>query len=63
MRPDIADPTKWNGPYLNKEIPPDPWGMQYQYLCPGNHNVTTYNVWTVSPKTGEQLGNWTQDVH
>ena len=23
--------TKWNGPYLNKDIPPDPWGRPYVY--------------------------------
>ena len=23
---DLPDPTKWDGPYLAKEIPPDPWG-------------------------------------
>lgn len=26
---------KWNGPYLNKEIPLDPWGGTYRYRNPG----------------------------
>ncbi len=26
---------KWNGPYLKKEIPADPWGNPYQYRSPG----------------------------
>ncbi|MBI1770920.1 MAG: type II secretion system major pseudopilin GspG [Burkholderiales bacterium] len=26
--------TKWNGPYLKKSIPPDPWGRPYRYLSP-----------------------------
>ena len=26
---------KWNGPYLKKEIPADPWGNPYQYRTPG----------------------------
>lgn len=26
---------KWNGPYLKKEIPNDPWGAAYQYRAPG----------------------------
>lgn len=25
---------KWNGPYLRKNIPPDPWGNAYQYRFP-----------------------------
>lgn len=27
--------TKWNGPYLEKVVPPDPWGRPYQYRSPG----------------------------
>ncbi len=26
---------KWNGPYLKKEIPKDPWGNAFQYRSPG----------------------------
>jgi general secretion pathway protein G len=26
---------KWNGPYLKKGIPRDPWGQPYQYRAPG----------------------------
>jgi general secretion pathway protein G len=25
----------WNGPYLNKEIPMDPWGRPYHFRTPG----------------------------
>ncbi len=28
---------KWNGPYLKKEIPKDPWGNAYQYRSPGRN--------------------------
>jgi general secretion pathway protein G len=27
----------WNGPYLPKEIPLDPWGNAYSYKYPGDH--------------------------
>ncbi|MEM5789072.1 MAG: type II secretion system major pseudopilin GspG [Syntrophobacteraceae bacterium] len=27
----------WDGPYLPKEIPPDPWGKAYLYRAPGEH--------------------------
>jgi general secretion pathway protein G len=33
-----APPTsagKWNGPYLKKGVPLDPWGHGYQYRAPG----------------------------
>ena len=26
---------KWNGPYLRKSVPLDPWGRPYQYRAPG----------------------------
>ncbi|HEY6095563.1 MAG TPA: type II secretion system major pseudopilin GspG [Gallionellaceae bacterium] len=32
-KPDNLD--KWNGPYLKKELPDDPWGTAYQYRAPG----------------------------
>jgi general secretion pathway protein G len=28
---------KWEGPYLKKGLPNDPWGKPYQYQCPGTH--------------------------
>ena len=27
--------AKWNGPYLKKGVPKDPWGNPYQYRSPG----------------------------
>jgi general secretion pathway protein G len=29
--------SKWNGPYLQRTVPPDPWGRPYQYRSPGEH--------------------------
>jgi general secretion pathway protein G len=28
---------KWDGPYLKKDMPVDPWGKPYQYVSPGAH--------------------------
>ena len=28
---------KWDGPYLVKEVPVDPWGNPYVYRTPGEH--------------------------
>jgi general secretion pathway protein G len=27
----------WDGPYLPKDVPPDPWGHPYVYRAPGEH--------------------------
>ncbi len=35
VRPDNA--VKWNGPYLRKAAPVDPWGRPYRYKSPGEH--------------------------
>jgi len=32
-----GDANNWNGPYLDGEIPNDPWGRPYEYACPGNN--------------------------
>jgi general secretion pathway protein G len=34
-RPDGID--KWDGPYLRKELPLDPWGNPYVYESPSEH--------------------------
>lgn len=34
---DPGDLEGWNGPYLRKEVPLDPWRRQYQYQSPGEH--------------------------
>jgi len=33
-----ADSPRWNGPYLQKELPLDPWGNAYIYKRPGTNN-------------------------
>jgi general secretion pathway protein G len=30
-----ANEPKWNGPYLRKSVPLDPWGRPYLYRLPG----------------------------
>lgn len=41
LRLPIAGPQakNWNGPYLRKGIPKDPWGRNYIYTSPGRHKV------------------------
>ena len=28
----------WDGPYIQEDIPLDPWGKPYIYRCPGEHD-------------------------
>lgn len=35
VQPD--DVEKWDGPYLPKDVPLDPWGHPYEYKFPGEH--------------------------
>ena len=37
LRVKPPDATTWNGPYIEKEIPKDPWGHDYVYKFPGEH--------------------------
>lgn len=32
-----ANEPKWDGPYLKKSVPADPWGNAYVYKIPGEH--------------------------
>ena len=32
-----GDEPRWEGPYLKKQAPPDPWGKPYLYKQPGEH--------------------------
>ena len=35
QKPD--DDENWDGPYLAKDVPLDPWGTPYVYVCPGEN--------------------------
>ena len=37
LREKPADAVSWGGPYLQKEVPKDPWGSDYSYRFPGDH--------------------------
>ena len=39
-----SNEPKWQGPYLAKAVPLDPWGNPYQYLQPGQHGE--YDLWS-----------------
>lgn len=37
-------PDAWDGPYLKKMVPLDPWGNPYIYLSPGQENPGSYDL-------------------
>ena len=37
LRVKPGDNAQWNGPYMPKDLPKDPWGHDYAYKFPGEH--------------------------
>jgi general secretion pathway protein G len=47
--PDLANPTKWAGPYLEKQqLPMDPWNQSYQYEIVDQANAK-FRIWSNGP--------------
>lgn len=36
--------AKWKGPYIEKDVPNDPWGNPYQYQCPGDNGPNSFKI-------------------
>ena len=58
-----ANEPKWQGPYLKKAPPPDPWGHAYIYKSPGEHgdvDISSYGNDGQPGGTGEaaDITNW-----
>lgn len=32
-------PKSWDGPYIDKRVPDDPWGLEYIYSVPGENGL------------------------
>jgi general secretion pathway protein G len=54
--------TGWRGPYMQKEIPLDPWGNAYIYVSPGKNNPSGYDLSSMGPDgragTDDDITNW-----
>lgn len=58
-----AGEARWDGPYLRKAVPDDPWGKPYQYKMPGDHGeVDVYSFGRDGVAGGSgvdaDIGNW-----
>jgi len=61
--PDLANPAKWNGPYLEKaNLPLDPWERPFEYQYPGIHSPELPDIFSAGPdgvkNTQDDVGNW-----
>jgi general secretion pathway protein G len=43
---DLKNPAKWQGPYLEKQLAPDPWGNEYQYEQTSGDQ---FRIWSMGP--------------
>jgi len=58
-----ADETRWDGPYLKKGVPLDPWGTPYTYKRPGTkgeYDIVSLGKDGAPGGTGEDadIGSW-----
>jgi general secretion pathway protein G len=56
---------RWDGPYLKKDLPLDPWGKPYNYKSPGDHgpyDITSYGADGVPGGDGDNrdITSWEQ---
>lgn len=61
QRPGGAD--RWDGPYLKKDLPLDPWGKPYIYKSPGDHgpyDIISYGADGVpgGSDTNSDINSW-----
>jgi general secretion pathway protein G len=62
-RPATDQEGTWDGPYLKTaDVPLDPWGGEYVYRYPGEHNQEGYDLCSYGPdqKLGgdDDVANW-----
>ena len=64
-KPEGEDLPNWNGPYIEKPVPNDPWGQPYVYVVPGDHNTDSYDLYSLGRDEKEggsgidaDINNW-----
>ena len=60
-----SDSDGWVQPYLQQDVPKDPWGNDYVYRYPGQYNQYGYDLYSVGPdhKLGgdDDIKNWSEE--
>ncbi len=54
-KPTGMDLPNWNGPYIKRPVPNDPWGIAYNYVVPGQHNPNSFDLYSLG-RTGKEGG-------
>lgn len=57
-----GDEPRWRGPYMQGDIPPDPWGSPYQYRVPGS-NGRDYDLFSFGRDRAEGGAGDDADIH
>lgn len=59
----LTNPPK--GKPVMERIPKDPWNNEYQFLIPGTHNASKFDIKSFGPDGqeggGDDLGNWPEE--
>ena len=57
-----AQLNNWRGPYVKRGVPKDPWGNNYIYKSPGEHNTNSFDLYSYGPDRQEggddDIDNW-----
>ena len=58
VKPEGAN--NWDGPYLPKDVPNDPWGNQYVFKSPGDHGDYDLSSYGVDGQSGgdDDINSW-----
>lgn len=63
--PANAAQGQWNGPYLDREVPLDPWRRPYVYMYPGQHDPEMPDISSNGPDgiagTQDDINSWDPD--
>ncbi len=59
-----SNANNWDGPYLKKDIPLDPWGNAFIYEFPGRLNPDGFDLYSMGPNgqdgDDDDIGNWAE---
>ena len=55
-KPSGEDLPNWNGPYIKKPVPDDPWGQAYFYAAPGDMNKESFDLYSLG-RDGKEGGS------
>ena len=63
LHENVGNAKGWDGPYIAKKVPKDPWGNEYVYKIPGSHgdfDIISYGADGSPGGTGKDadIGSW-----